>query len=498
MYVDFFGLRELPFNNTPDPRFFFSTPDHEEALASLIYAVESRKGFVLLTGEVGAGKTLVSRMMLRHFGSQIAFANINHAVQSAPDLMEALCTEFDLPLPSVSTHARLVRTLHDFLLAQFAQNTPVVLILDEAQNLPDEAFEQLRMIGNLEADDAKLLQICIVGQPELQTRFAAPALRQLRQRLYRTFHLPALDRDATEAYIRRRLSVSGAALDDVFTNEAVDEIARLSRGLPRLINTICDNAMLSAYAANQRTINGPFVHTVSTQMMLVEPNNEQECDAAVVRPSNTPARATPVNATTGSRADNRSADPHPIAAPKGMVRAGDKRSAKQGVTAVGPKNQCVSAISGTASRGVVDVVRRELARMREELTRVMGATTRRVEALERRLPAKPRTFAAPPRPERDLSPVLIRAAAIVERAATGTRGSQSCTGSRNHESAVSVVSEPTPAPDRTTHETAAPSAEEVAAVVKHLDADARMAETLLRAWRTGEARRTSQLSTKTP
>ena len=149
MYAEFFGLRELPFNNTPDPRFFYSTPDHEEALASLIYAVKERKGFVLLTGEVGAGKTLVSRMMLRHFGAAIAFANINHAVQTAGDLMESLCSEFELPYEPGAGNAQLVRTLHDFLLAQFAQNTPVVLLLDEAQNLPIETFEQLRMIGNL-------------------------------------------------------------------------------------------------------------------------------------------------------------------------------------------------------------------------------------------------------------------------------------------------------------------------------------------------------------
>src|SRR3990172_5798902 len=179
MYAEFFGLRELPFNNTPDPRFFFSTPDHEEALASLIYAVKERKGFVLLTGEVGAGKTLISRMMLRHFGAGIAFANINHAMHTAEDLLASLCSEFELPYEPGAGNAQLVRTLHDFLLAKFAQNVPVVLLLDEAQTLPIKAFEQLRIIGNLEADDAKLLQIAIVGQPELQRSFQSPQLPQL-------------------------------------------------------------------------------------------------------------------------------------------------------------------------------------------------------------------------------------------------------------------------------------------------------------------------------
>ncbi len=269
MYAEFFGLRELPFNNTPDPRYFYSTPDHEEALASLIYAVKERKGFVLLTGEVGAGKTLVTRLMLRNLGPALAFANITHAVQSARDLIESVCTEFELPFDAGVSNAQLVRTLHDFLLAKFSQNLPVVLILDEAQNLPVEAFEQLRMIGNLEADDAKLLQIAIVGQPELQRLFQSPQLRQLRQRIFRSFHLPALDRKATEGYIRYRLSVAAARDLELFTPAAIDRIYAASSGLPRLINAVCDNAMLSAYSSDRRRIDADFVETVVSQMMPV-------------------------------------------------------------------------------------------------------------------------------------------------------------------------------------------------------------------------------------
>ncbi|MBI4719264.1 MAG: AAA family ATPase [Planctomycetes bacterium] len=268
MYAEFFGLRELPFNNTPDPRFFYSTPDHEEALASLIYTVQERKGFVLLTGEVGTGKTLVSRMMLKHFGAAIAFAHINHAVQGAGDLMEAVATEFELPLEPGSSRTKLVRALHDFLLARFAQNLPVVLVLDEAQTLPDEAFEQVRTIGNLESDDAKLLQIVIVGQTELQERFASPRLRQLKQRIFRSFHLPALSRSATEGYIRQRLAVAGAADVEVFGADAIDRIYDYSHGLPRLINALCDNAMLSAYSSDRRRVDGALVLTVIEQMMM--------------------------------------------------------------------------------------------------------------------------------------------------------------------------------------------------------------------------------------
>ncbi len=268
MYAEYYGLRELPFNNTPDPRFFYSTPDHEEALASLIYAVKERKGFVLLTGEVGAGKTLVSRMMLRHFGTSVSFANINHAVSTTGDLMESLCSEFELAYEPGTSNAQLVRTLHDYLLSKFAQNIPVVLVLDEAQNLPIEAFEQLRMIGNLEADDAKLLQIAIVGQPELQRLFQSPQLRQLKQRIFRSYHLPALDRKSTEGYIRYRLSVAAAKDVAIFSGAAIDRIYAVSGGLPRIINTICDNAMLSGYSADHRKIQADFLESVLGQMML--------------------------------------------------------------------------------------------------------------------------------------------------------------------------------------------------------------------------------------
>ncbi len=269
MYTEFFKLRELPFNNTPDPRFFYSTPDHEEALASLVYAVQERKGFVLVTGEVGTGKTLVSRMMLRHFGSRIAFANINHAVRDGGDLLESICTDLEIVIEHGDSHAKLIRKLHDFLLSRFAQNVPVVLVLDEAQSLPFEAFEQLRMIGNLEADDAKLLQIVMLGQPELQRRFAKPDLRQLKQRIFRIFHLHGLTREATEGYIRSRFITAGSEDPDIFSRDAIDKIFEFSQGLPRLINAVCDNALLSAYSADNKQIDGTFIQSVIEQMMAV-------------------------------------------------------------------------------------------------------------------------------------------------------------------------------------------------------------------------------------
>jgi hypothetical protein len=181
--------------------------------------------------------------------------------------VESVCTEFELPYEAGASNAQLVRALHDFLLAKFAANQPVVLVLDEAQNLPVEAFEQLRMIGNLEADDAKLMQVAIVGQPELQRLFQSTQLRQLRQRIFRSFHLPALDRKATEGYIRYRLSVAAASDLNVFNSAAIDRVHAFSGGLPRLINAACDNAMLGAYSADRRRIDADYMDSVITQMM---------------------------------------------------------------------------------------------------------------------------------------------------------------------------------------------------------------------------------------
>lgn len=283
MYATHFGLRELPFNNTPDPRYFYATPDHEEALASLVYTVSELKGYVLLTGEVGAGKTLVSRMMLRHFGDRISSAVINNTNLGADDLLAAVCSEFDLNSPPAATRFELFRTLEDHLLAQFAANRPVVLVLDEGQNLPDEAFEQLRMIGNLEADDAKLLQMVILGQTELRNRFGAPGMRQLRQRIFRSFHLSALSPKVCADYIRHRLTVARAGtsagrqggeatdLPQVFDDEAIDVIYHHSEGLPRLINTLCDNAMLAAYAADRHQIDAEMMQSVAAQVLGPEP-----------------------------------------------------------------------------------------------------------------------------------------------------------------------------------------------------------------------------------
>ncbi|MEK6675359.1 MAG: AAA family ATPase [Planctomycetota bacterium] len=386
MYATFFGLRELPFNNTPDPRFFFATPDHEEALASLVYAVQERKGCVLLTGEVGAGKTLVTRLMLRHFGSRIVFAHVHHAIQSAADLMESVCAEFEIDRTDHATPVQRVRALHDFLLRQFSSNIPAVLLLDEAQNLPVDAFEQLRMIGNLEADDAKLLQMVIVGQPELRRAFASHELRQLRQRIFRAYHLGCMDLDTTVAYLRHRLQVAGATSLDIFDASACNAIHHHARGLPRVVNTICDNAMLSAYAADHRSIDGSFVESVVSQMMTLNevPEPGTTRDEGTVRRT-MPARTTiqPAPQTNNGKKN----DPVQREAPpqnrrvrfRKSVGSEADRSLEKKKTARPPK-QTVVAIANSCDAGPLGALRQRLEVVLGELgrlvTRVEGSAWR--------------------------------------------------------------------------------------------------------------------------
>ena len=317
MYANFFGLRELPFNNTPDPRYFFSTPDHEEALASLIYAVSERKGFVLLTGEVGSGKTLIARLMVRHFADRIAFASVNNTQITPHELLFTICNELDIPVKPEAANLDLIRSLQDFLLARFSENRPVVLMLDEAQALSRDAFEQIRMIGNLEADDAKLLQIMIVGQQELRERFEASDMRQLRQRLFRSYHLPGLTREQTEGYIRHRLSVAGAKHpEEIIDAWGIDVIHEYAQGLPRLINTVCDNALLSAYATDCRKIDGDFIRKVISQMLTISKDA-----AAARRWDNIEIPDLPQHSATEAQAGNQKQGNNVQAAPSKPRRA---------------------------------------------------------------------------------------------------------------------------------------------------------------------------------
>lgn len=292
MYCEFFGLKTLPFNNTPDPRFFFNTPDHEEALASLLYAAQERKGFVLVTGEVGSGKTLLSRMLVNSLGSAARTAVINNTRLTGRELLWALCREFGLQVDDHATTGELSRLLEEFLLEQYTRDRVAVVILDEAQNLPMETFEELRMLSNLEADDAKLLQILMLGQPELQEAFRHSSMRQLHQRIFRTFHLGALSEIHTVGYIRHRLAIAGLPEGrEIFTEDALRTIYHHSEGIPRLINQICDNAMLAAYTDSTERIGASLIDEVVEQMMaLSSPESRHGPQGPLARQLLTPSQ----------------------------------------------------------------------------------------------------------------------------------------------------------------------------------------------------------------
>ncbi len=282
MYCEFFGLRCPPFNNTPDTAFFFRTPEHEEAVASLLYAVQERKGFMLLTGEVGAGKTLISRVLLQQLDSRYRTAVITNSAVTAPELLTQICRELELPVDPEADKRTLLERLEQFLLDCYGSDRVVVIILDEGQNLPDEVFEELRMLGNLESEEAKLLQVLILGQPELKERFTHPAMLQMRQRLFRSFHLHELDGEQTVKYIQHRMDVAGGADRRVFTPEAVELIYQYSGGVPRMINQICDNALLTAYGRSSQCVDVAIIQAVvedgAAPAQPLEPQPNQEVD----------------------------------------------------------------------------------------------------------------------------------------------------------------------------------------------------------------------------
>ncbi len=256
MYKAFFYIEENPFSLTPDPRYLYLSQRHREALAHLLYGMGESGGFVQLTGEVGTGKTTLCRSVLEQAPEEVDVALIWNPNQTAIELLASVCDELRIAYPAATSSIKvLIDLLNRHLLAAHARNRRTVLIIDEAQNLTAEALEQVRLLTNLETTTRKLLQIILIGQPELQDLMARPDLRQLAQRITARYHLTPLNREETGAYIEHRLDVAGCHRP-VFTPRAVRVVHRLSQGVPRLINIICDRAMLGAYGRHQSKI-GP-------------------------------------------------------------------------------------------------------------------------------------------------------------------------------------------------------------------------------------------------
>jgi general secretion pathway protein A len=258
VYLDYYGLTEAPFDITPNPRFLFYSGKHREAFNHLLYGIRERKGFVQLTGEVGAGKTTLCRAMLEQLNGHYATALILNPIMSPEELVKAIAVEFGLPVNGLDRLDTLA-VINQFLLQQVERGQDTVLIIDEAQDLTDELLEQVRLLSNLETDNRKLLQIVLMGQPELRDRLNNPRLRQLRQRITVRFHLLPLNRFEVMQYVQHRLEISGAKGAPYFTRPAFWRVYNYSKGIPRLVNAICDKALLAGFVQQSEKIDFKLV-----------------------------------------------------------------------------------------------------------------------------------------------------------------------------------------------------------------------------------------------
>lgn len=258
IYNDHYGLTQSPFNITPDPSFLFVSAKHREAMGHLVFGIQQRKGFIQITGEVGCGKTTLCRAMLSQLGPNYKTALILNPCLSADELLESILNEFGLRCGRRNRTAYIER-LNQFLLEQVEQGNEVVLIIDEAQDLSLELLEQVRLLSNLETDQRKLLQIVLIGQPELRDKLNDTRLRQLRQRITVRYHLKPLTSREVADYVRHRLHVSGARGFPRFTGWALWKVYRYSRGIPRLVNAVCDKALLCGFVAGAHTLGGSHI-----------------------------------------------------------------------------------------------------------------------------------------------------------------------------------------------------------------------------------------------
>lgn len=265
MYIDFYGLTESPFNLTPDTNFLFPSRVHREVLTHLLYGVNSRKGFIMVTGEIGSGKTTLCRALLMKLGPNTEVALVLNSFLSELELLRTINEELGIRSTG-STKKELIDELNDFLLHQRMKGKNVALVIDEAQNLSFPVLEQIRMLSNLETEKEKLLQIVLVGQPELRRLLGSPRLRQLNQRITVRHHVTPLTRKETVQYIYHRLSVAGSSGKIVFSNSALNEIYRFSGGIPRMINVVCDQALLGGYVANSMKLDRKIVRAAETEI----------------------------------------------------------------------------------------------------------------------------------------------------------------------------------------------------------------------------------------
>lgn len=316
MYAEFYGLKELPFALTPDPRFIYFTPSHTEVMANLHYGIESGKGLVVVTGEVGTGKTTILRWMMQRLDRNVLVAYIFNPRLSVPEFYQHVATLLDIR--KWETKSELLMELGRALENRHSRGLRTVLIVDEAQGLSPHVLEEIRLLSNFESNTAKHLQIVLTGQPELREVLNNPDLRQLKQRVaLRCVIQPLPNVEETERYITSRLLVAGAETLDIFSAEAVDYIYRCSAGIPRNVNNLCDNALLAGYSAGEEIIGPELIEEVAVTFdMLPAPDRAIQTGEVKEAPApifSTSSRAELWAAGTGAKENEPELDlPMPV------------------------------------------------------------------------------------------------------------------------------------------------------------------------------------------
>lgn len=268
MYKEFYSLKENPFNITSDPSFFFPSARHEEAFVHLMYGIETRKGIIVITGEIGTGKTTLCRALLRRLNKNVKTALILNPSFSDIELLQMIIRDLGIPCTKTSK-IDLVEAINQYLLEQSAKGNNVVIIIDECQNLDPHQLEQIRLLSNLETDKEKLLQIILFGQPELSDHLKNPSLRQLTQRITVRYHILPLKREEVKQYIIHRLKTAGADERLQFTAQAFEAIFEYSQGTPRIINILCDRALLAGFVRENFIVTEETIHMCAKEVQTV-------------------------------------------------------------------------------------------------------------------------------------------------------------------------------------------------------------------------------------
>ncbi len=266
MYESYFGFTEKPFRMTPDSRYFFPSSKHMDALNHMVYAIEERRGFVVITGEIGSGKTTLSRVLFQKLDESTKTAIIRNTHLTAKELVAAVLDEYEIEYEKGMTKTAMINRLNEFLIDQIREDNNVVLLIDEAQNLKPSVLEEVRMLSNLETETEKLIQIVLMGQPELKDILWLKKLTQLRQRVALYYHLKPLTLEEMNEYIDHRLKVANSSSEAVFTADALERIYEYTDGVPRLVNSVCDRAFLTAFVSETRPIDSNMIDEVAAEL----------------------------------------------------------------------------------------------------------------------------------------------------------------------------------------------------------------------------------------